>query len=59
MLRSPARTNLPSGVPVKELHFQLTGNMNRYVWSINGRTLSETDRIMIREGPECPHHPDQ
>lgn len=50
MLRSPARTNLPSGVPVKELHFQLTGNMNRYVWSINGRTLSETDRIMIREG---------
>ncbi len=50
MLKSPSRTNLPSGVPVKELHFMLTGNMNRYVWSINGKTLSETDRIMIEEG---------
>lgn len=50
MLKSPSRTTLPSGVPVKELHFMLTGNMNRYVWSINGKTLSETDRIMIREG---------
>lgn len=50
MLKSPSRTTLPSSVPVKELHFMLTGNMNRYVWSINGKTLSETDRIMIREG---------
>lgn len=50
MLKSPSRTNLPSGVPVKELHFMLTGNMNRYVWSMNGKTLSETDRIMIKEG---------
>lgn len=50
MLKSPTNTSLPSGVPVKELHFMLTGNMNRYVWSLNGKTLSETDRIMIREG---------
>lgn len=50
MLRSPGKTNLPSGVPVKELYFTLTGNMNRYVWSLNGKTLSEADRIMVREG---------
>lgn len=50
MLKSPEKTNLPSGVPVKELHFTLTGNMTRYVWSINGKTLSEADRIMIKEG---------
>lgn len=50
MLKSPSCTSLPSGVPVKELHFMLTGNMNRYVWSMNGKTLSETDRIMIKEG---------
>ena len=41
MLKSPSRTNLPSGVPV-EGAFMLTGNMNA-TWSMNGKTLSETD----------------
>jgi len=30
--------------------FNLTGNMNRYVWSINGVPLSETDKIKIKQG---------
>jgi hypothetical protein len=30
--------------------FNLTGNMNRYVWSINGVPLSETDKIKINQG---------
>src|SRR5690606_17298769 len=33
MLKSPHKTTLPSDAPVKELRFELTGNMNRYVWS--------------------------
>lgn len=49
MLRSPGPTALPPG-PIKELRFELTGNMDRYLWSINGRTISETDKIMIRKG---------
>ena len=49
MLRSPVKTNLPEG-PVKVLRFDLTGNMNRYVWSINNKTVSETDKILIRRG---------
>jgi hypothetical protein len=49
MLRSPASTALPPG-PMKELKFELTGNMNRYLWSINGRTVSETDKILIHKG---------
>ena len=49
MLRSPVKTNLPEG-PVKVLRFDLTGNMNRYVWSINNKTVSETDKILIRKG---------
>lgn len=49
MLRSPVKTTLPDA-PVKELHFNLTGNMNRYVWSINNKTVSETDKILIRKG---------
>jgi hypothetical protein len=32
------------------MHFELTGNMNHYLWAIDNRTLSETDRILIRKG---------
>lgn len=49
MLRSPVKTILPPG-PVKNLYFELTGNMNRYVWSINNKTLSEADKILIKKG---------
>jgi len=49
MLRSPVKTTLPDG-PVKELRFNLTGNMNRYVWTIDNKAISETDKILIRKG---------
>jgi len=49
MLRSPVKTTLPDG-PVKELRFNLTGNMSRYVWTIDNKAVSETDRILIRKG---------
>lgn len=49
MLRATHKTTLPDG-PVKELNFTLTGNMNRYVWSIDNRVLSEADKILIRKG---------
>ena len=49
MLRSPTSTALPPG-PVTELRFELTGNMDRYVWAINNKTVSETDKIPIRKG---------
>jgi FtsP/CotA-like multicopper oxidase with cupredoxin domain len=49
MLRSVSKTSLPDS-PVKFLRFNLTGNMNRYVWSIDNKTVSETDKILIRKG---------
>jgi len=49
MLKSPTRTTLPKG-PVKELHFELSGNMNRYVWSLDNRVVSESDKILIKKG---------
>ncbi|MEP6796137.1 MAG: multicopper oxidase domain-containing protein [Saprospiraceae bacterium] len=49
MLRSPNNTTLPKGT-LKELHFELTGNMNRFVWSINNKTVSEADKILIHQG---------
>jgi FtsP/CotA-like multicopper oxidase with cupredoxin domain len=49
MLRSPVSTRLPDS-PVRELRFHLTGNMNRYVWSVDNKVVSEADRILIRRG---------
>ncbi len=50
MLRSPTKTSLPPASPVKELKFDLTGNMNRYVWSLDNKVVSESERILIRKG---------
>ncbi|MEO6979012.1 MAG: multicopper oxidase domain-containing protein, partial [Mucilaginibacter sp.] len=49
MLKAVKPTNVPTG-PVKLLHFNLTGNMNRYVWTINNETVSESDKILIKKG---------
>ncbi|MDQ6481109.1 multicopper oxidase domain-containing protein [Dyadobacter sp. LHD-138] len=50
MLKSPDNTSLPKDAPVKELRFVLTGNMNRYVWSMDNKVVSETDKILIKKG---------
>lgn len=50
MLKSPFKTNLPKDAPVKELRFSLSGNMNRYVWSLDNKVVSETDKILIKKG---------
>jgi FtsP/CotA-like multicopper oxidase with cupredoxin domain len=50
MLKSPEKTNLPEDAPIRELHFELTGNMSRYVWSMDNKVLSESDKILIKQG---------
>jgi hypothetical protein len=50
MLKSPNPTTLPKDAPVRVLRFELTGNMNRYVWSLDNKVLSETDKILIKKG---------
>ena len=49
MLRAPEKTILPAGL-LRELKFDLTGNMNRYVWTLDNKTVSESDRILIKKG---------
>lgn len=49
-LRSPEKTNYSKDAPVKEILLNLTGNMQRYIWSMNGVPLSETDNIKIKGG---------
>jgi hypothetical protein len=50
MLKAPNVTTLPKDAPVRELRFELTGNMNRYVWSMDNKVLSESDKILIKKG---------
>jgi len=50
MLKLPEKTTLSKDAPVKELRFELTGNMNRYVWSLDNKVVSEADRILIKKG---------
>lgn len=47
-LKSPEKTNFDKDIPVKEILLNLTGNMQRYIWSMNGVPLSETDKIKIK-----------
>jgi FtsP/CotA-like multicopper oxidase with cupredoxin domain len=49
MLRAPIKTSLPEG-RTRTLNFTLTGNMNRYVWTLDNKTVTEADRIMINKG---------
>ncbi|PVD51300.1 copper oxidase [Terrimonas sp.] len=49
MLKSTVKTTLPDK-PFRELRFELTGNMNRYVWTMNNKTVSESDKVLIKAG---------
>lgn len=54
MLKSPTKTTLPTpplgAGGLRELKFELTGNMNRYLWSMDNKVLSESDKILIKKG---------
>jgi len=50
MLKSPTITTLSKDAPIRELKFELTGNMNRYVWSMDNKVLSEAEKILIKKG---------
>lgn len=49
MLKSPEKTVLPDD-KVKELKFTLEGNMNHYLWTLDNKTVTETDKILIKKG---------
>ncbi len=46
-LKSIENTAYDKSLPVKEILLNLTGNMNRYIWSMNGVPLDEADNIKI------------
>ncbi|MFX1705707.1 multicopper oxidase domain-containing protein [Chitinophaga sp. CC14] len=50
MLKARNKTSFDKNRPVRKVNLQLTGNMYRYVWSINNKMLSEADKILIKKG---------
>ena len=49
-LRAIEPTAFAAEKPVREIRLTLDGDMERYVWFLNNRPLSESDVIRIREG---------
>lgn len=49
-LRAVHVTTLPADQPWREIDLSLTGNMERYVWSFDGKTAREFPQILIRKG---------
>ena len=47
-LKAKEKTAYSSDLPVNDILLNLTGNMQRYIWSVNGVPLSETDKIKIK-----------
>ena len=50
LLQSPVSTVLPKGRTVREIPMHLTGDMERYVWSFNGKTMTEESVLTIKKG---------
>jgi FtsP/CotA-like multicopper oxidase with cupredoxin domain len=49
-LEALEETILDTNKPWREVHLTLNGDMRRYIWSFNGKTLSEEDKIPIKKG---------
>lgn len=49
-LRSMKQTAFPQDKPAREVRLTLDGDMERYVWFMDNKPLSEADSILIKKG---------
>lgn len=49
-LKATQPTTLPKNAPVRKVTLKLSGNMMRYIWTINDTTLSESSTIPVKRG---------
>jgi FtsP/CotA-like multicopper oxidase with cupredoxin domain len=49
-LRAVADTTIPGEKVPRTIPLRLTGDMMRYIWSINGKTLNEDSTILVKRG---------
>ncbi len=50
VLRAPQDTTLPAKLPRRKIKLHLTGDMNRYIWSFDGKTIAQEPYVMIKKG---------
>ncbi|TLD70364.1 hypothetical protein FEM03_11555 [Phragmitibacter flavus] len=50
LLKSPGSTKLPKQLPVRTVPLRLTGDMERYQWGFNGKTMAEEALIPVKKG---------
>lgn len=49
-LKATEPTTLPTSAPVRKITLKLSGNMMRYIWTLNDTTLSEDSTIPVKRG---------
>jgi FtsP/CotA-like multicopper oxidase with cupredoxin domain len=49
-MRALKLTNFSLDKPRRNLTFHLTGDMNRYFWSLNGKSINEDTKVLIKHG---------
>ncbi len=50
LLRATHDTTLPAQLPRRRITLHLTGDMNRFVWGFDGKTMAQDPYIHIRKG---------
>ena len=50
LLKSTHDTTLPAKLPRRKITMHLTGDMNRYVWGFDGKTIAQEPYVMIKKG---------
>jgi FtsP/CotA-like multicopper oxidase with cupredoxin domain len=50
LLRATRDTTLPAHLPRRKITLHLTGDMNRYIWSFDGKTIAQEPYVLIKKG---------
>lgn len=50
LLRATHNTTLPAKLPRRKITLHLTGDMNRYIWGFDGKTIAQEPFVMIKKG---------
>ncbi len=50
LLKATHDTTLPAKLPRRKITMHLTGDMNRYIWSFDGKTIAQEPYVRIKKG---------
>jgi FtsP/CotA-like multicopper oxidase with cupredoxin domain len=50
LLRAIKDTSLPKNLTRRKISLHLTGDMNRYIWSFDGKTIAQQPYVFIKKG---------